>query len=137
MKYKNAIRLMLDDIQGYATHMGWVCKDDFQWFILWFGQERNKFTVSRKHTFKETDNTNSVQSSLRSHSLWVALYLTFFLFWIYCSVLRRVGVLKKCVGFHYSYHAWLSPPPVHNKISIIILIQIFYLNFMQVIFCKN
>ena len=34
-----------------------------------------KFTVSRNHESQETDNINSVQSSLKSHPLWITLYL--------------------------------------------------------------
>ena len=33
-----------------------------------------KFTVSRNHESQETDNVNSVQSSLKSHP-WATLYL--------------------------------------------------------------
>ena len=50
MKYKNAIRLMLDDIQGYATHMGWVCKDDLKmiYLMIW---PRKKQVYSLKEPY--------------------------------------------------------------------------------------
>ena len=40
-----------------------------------FEKERNKFTVACNHKYKETYSINSVQSSLKSHPLWVTLNL--------------------------------------------------------------
>ena len=37
------------------------------WLYYWFAKEWNNFTVARNHKYKETDFTNSVQSSLNSH----------------------------------------------------------------------
>ena len=41
----------------------------------------DKFAAVRNHEFKETEGINSVQSSLKSHSLWVTLYINYTLFW--------------------------------------------------------
>ena len=43
------------------------------YLIIW--QRTNKFTVAGNHEYKETDNINSVKSSLKSHLLWVTLYI--------------------------------------------------------------
>ena len=40
--------------------------------MIW--QKRNKLTVIENHRHKDTDSINSVQSSLKSHPLWVTLY---------------------------------------------------------------
>ena len=37
-----------------------------------------KFTVAANHEFKETEIITSVKSSLNSYSLWVTLYLFFY-----------------------------------------------------------
>ena len=42
-------------------------------------KERIKFTVAGYHKFKKTGNINSVESSLKSHPLWVTLYFLVFL----------------------------------------------------------
>jgi len=42
--------------------------------FLRLGKERNKFLVAENHYYKETGGINSVQSSLKSHPLWITLY---------------------------------------------------------------
>ena len=42
---------------------------------LTISQNRNKLTFPGNLEYKETDSKNLVQSSLRSHPLWVPLYL--------------------------------------------------------------
>ena len=37
--------------------------------------KRGKITVERNYHYKERESINSVQSPLKSHSLWVTLYL--------------------------------------------------------------
>ena len=37
-------------------------------------KERNKFIVAGNREYKETESINPVQSSLKSHPLWVTLY---------------------------------------------------------------
>ena len=37
-------------------------------------KERMKFIVAGNHNYTETDGTNFVQSSLKSHSLWITLF---------------------------------------------------------------
>ena len=41
------------------------------WRIKLFGKERRNSTVARNHHYAETDSLNFVQSSLKSHPLWV------------------------------------------------------------------
>jgi len=48
---------------------------DSPWFIQRFGKERNKFKVTGTRKYKETGSINSVQSSLKSHPLWVTLMI--------------------------------------------------------------
>ena len=36
--------------------------------------QSDNFTVAGNHEYKETNGINSVQSSLKSHPLWVTLY---------------------------------------------------------------
>ena len=43
---------------------------------LGFGKERHMLTFAENREYKEADSINSVQSSLKSHSLWVTLYMT-------------------------------------------------------------
>ena len=40
-----------------------------------FDKETNKFTVAGNREYKKRNSTNSVQSSLKSYSLWVPLYI--------------------------------------------------------------
>ena len=44
-------------------------------FIYRFSKEGNKFRVAGNHEHREIDSINSVQSSLKSYSLWVTLYI--------------------------------------------------------------
>ena len=48
---------------------------DTSWFIKRFGKERNKFKVTETRKYKETGCINSVQSSLKSHLVWVTLMI--------------------------------------------------------------
>ena len=44
--------------------------------MKWLGKEKNKLTIKGNYKLKETDLTDriySVQSSLKSHPLWVSL----------------------------------------------------------------
>ena len=40
-----------------------------------FNNFKKKKTVAGNHEYRETDGINSEQSSLKSHSLWVTLYV--------------------------------------------------------------
>ena len=42
----------------------------FKWLIKSFGKETNKFTVAENYEYKKTYNKNSVQSSLKSKSVY-------------------------------------------------------------------
>jgi len=72
-----------------VTHKGWDCKDDrnllkcddsmfsaldivISWVIPWFGNETHNFTCAEN--CENSQSINSVQSSLKSHPLWVTLY---------------------------------------------------------------
>ena len=44
------------------------------YLMIW---QRNKFTVAGNCEYKETDSIKAVQSYLKSHPLWVTLYLKF------------------------------------------------------------
>ena len=88
--------LIKDYLQGYPQRMRLYSKDDRK--LLKFddskvklciltqiqfsnglfndlGAETNKFIVAGNCEYKETDSTNSVQSSLKSHPLWVTLHI--------------------------------------------------------------
>ena len=41
-----------------------------------FGKERHMLTFAENREYKENYRINSVQSSLKSHSLWETLYMT-------------------------------------------------------------
>ena len=75
-----------------GTHEGWNCKDDSKLlkyvdpkielslddlfmahFIFNDLSKENEFNVAENLEYKEACNLNSVQSSLKSHPLWVAL----------------------------------------------------------------
>ena len=58
-----------------GEHKGYIRSWSYQMVFLWFGQETNTFTVARNRKYKKTDSKNFVQSSLKCHPLWVALYL--------------------------------------------------------------
>ena len=58
--------------------------------VKWFSQEQNKFTVVENSKYKEADCIKSVQSSLKSHSMWVNLNLRNLKTWFICQF------------FHYS-----------------------------------
>ena len=51
-------------------------KKVFQCIISRFSKERIKLTVAGFHKFKKTVIINAVISSLKSHPLWVTLYIT-------------------------------------------------------------
>ena len=46
----------------------------FYWLSKWLSTEISQFRPTRNPECKKTDSTNSVQSSLKSHPLWVTLY---------------------------------------------------------------
>ena len=72
-----------------VTHKGWDCKDDLnlfnyddhkfnyifylEWFIQWFEKEKISLCC-RNHEKGFIISIYSVQSSLKSHHLWVTLY---------------------------------------------------------------
>ena len=43
---------------------------------LMIHQRKKNFIVAENYEYKETDSKNSVQSSLKSNSLWVTLYVS-------------------------------------------------------------
>ena len=76
-----------------VIHQEWDCKDDPKWqFEAWFlvsafnrvywkltkllSTAIGQFWDTRNSEWKRTDSKNSVQSTLKSHPLWVTLYLT-------------------------------------------------------------
>ena len=42
--------------------------------MSWLGKKRQVYTVARNHKYWQTDRKNSLQSSIKSHPLWVTLY---------------------------------------------------------------
>ena len=60
-----------DDSQGSIKSS--ALNTMFEWLIQGLGEERHKFTVAGNHGYKETDNMNSVQSSLKFHPVQVTL----------------------------------------------------------------
>ena len=48
----------------------------FKLFIKWLRKETNKIIVAGNNEYKQTDNINFVQSSLKSHPLLVTLYIS-------------------------------------------------------------
>ena len=110
---------------------GWDCKDDLKlfkyndsifwlsllsrrWSFFWFCKERNKFKVAESHKCTETDSINSVQSSIKSHCLWVTLFLTQF-------NLRHVDRMPSVSCSHPCLHQspWILEPsfPCRMRIS--------------------
>ena len=74
---KDDIKLLkYENLRGSALNIGLLCKALWLFgFFKGFCKERKKFKVSGNHDYKETDSTNSVQSSLKFHPLWVPLYV--------------------------------------------------------------
>ena len=66
------------------------------------GKEINKFTVAGNYEYKETENINSAQSSLKSHSLWITLYEMYVLGSEF-SLLCRTAVDASYVYILYIY----------------------------------
>ena len=42
-------------------------------------REKQDYRIAGNHKYKETDSRNSKQSSMKSYTFWVTLYIFFFL----------------------------------------------------------
>ena len=45
-------------------------------------REKQDYRVAGNHKYKETDSRNSKQSSMKSYTFWVTLYILFLEMWI-------------------------------------------------------
>ena len=82
-----------DDFKVELSHsaLNIVFSDPF----YWSAEEWNKILVAGNHQYRGTDNTNSINSSLKSHSYWVTLYVSF--------IFEIMIVLKMFVFRHQVY----------------------------------
>ena len=82
-----------DDFKVELSHsaLNIVFSDPF----YWLAEEWNKILVAGNHQYRGTDNTNSINSSLKSHSYWVTLYVSF--------IFEIMIVLKMFVFRHQVY----------------------------------
>ena len=76
--------------------------------------------VVRSHEYKETDSINSVQSSLKSHPLWVTLYLYYCIFCIFvclnsCIIISRYRYIYVPLFFYIFVSLY---PCIPGRISV-------------------
>ena len=76
--------------------------------IYWFNKERNKPTVAGNHEHKETDSINFSKSSLKSHHLWVTLYMKS----------ENSLWLKNQVSLLTNSHKYINKNKNENKLNI-------------------
>ena len=72
------------------------------WFTEWLSTELCQFWSTRNPEYKKTDCTNSVQSSLKSHSLWESCICMVYYFTV-CTV-NTVYYYTGCTVYSVNYY---------------------------------
>ena len=69
------------------------------WFIQWSGKKKQVYGCREYKEYKETNSKHSVQSSLKSHPLWITLYT-------YIKILYPLCTICCCTMLVVSLKSW-------------------------------